>query len=456
MRAQRQYSTSSSTCRGAATFRRCVDPSSCAHWCSRCPQAATHPPPLSKEERQALFAKCFARTRDTAHATGWFHFAPESAIHRENVVEWILWALFSTSRAGAADEWREEIEEYVQRIEHLLGRKLAPGWNAGVDCIKVTLDPVTALHRPLLWYMVVGLVDLITSMHLVANGFKHYTLHRWFCYFPPRFLNLFWARSPHPHISYWYRPHRSTTKKPIVFFHGIGIGLWPYLPFFTDIIARDPDVGILAIENLPISMRISPPPLARPAMLDGLALLLSHHGLDRFVVCGHSYGTVVAAHVMRCPALAARATGWLLVDPIPFLLHLPAVAHNFVYRAPRGAHEWQLWYFASRDADIARALARHFFWAESTLWREDLAGRRVAVALGARDQIVDAPEVRAYLTGGAGGGRPRGDVEAWTGDGGRLQVLWYPALDHAMVFDTARARRPMVEILARFVGADVA
>ena len=295
------------------------------------------------------------------------------------------------------------------------------------------------------------MVDLCTSLILIANGFKHYTLHRWICYFPPRLLNLLWSSSPHPHISYWYRPHRSKTKKPLVFFHGIGIGLWPYTPFFADIITRDSDVGILAIESLSISMRISPPPLAREAMLAGLTTLLDHHGIDSFVVCGHSYGTVLAAHVMRSPSLAGRVVGWVLVDPIPFLLHQPAVAHNFVYRIPRAANEWQLWYFASRDPDIARALARHFFWAECLLWREDLKARRVAVVLSARDQIVDACKVRAYLTGGEGCSKQRGDMEVWDSNDGLLEVMWYPDLDHAMVFDTSQCRGPMVDALMHLV-----
>lgn len=216
------------------------------------------------------------------------------------------------------------------------------------------------------------------------------------------------------------------------------------MPFLADLIAQDPDVGIIAFENLPISMRISPPPLTRQAMLDAVEMVLAHHHIDSFVVAGHSYGTVVAAYLMRSP-LASRVTGWLLVDPIPFLLHQPAVAYNFVYRTPRTANEWQLWYFASRDPDIARALSRHFFWSECILWREDVRARRVAVVLSGRDQIVDAPEVWRYLTDDAA------PSARWTAPDGLLDVLWYPELDHAQVFDKTANRKPMVEVLERFV-----
>ena len=238
--------------------------------------------------------------------------------------------------------------------------------------------------------------------------------------------------------------------------------MWPYVPFFHELATADPTVGIIAIETLAISMRMSSPPLPRPAMLSAISALLTAHAIPRVVVAAHSYGTVVAAHMLRSPLLRPCVSAWVLVDPIPFLLHQPAVAYNFVYRAPRAANEWQLWYFASRDPDIARTLARHFFWAENILWREDLAGERVAVVLSGRDQIVDAREVRQYLTGEelAEGTEPRFFwQDSRSGSGrydskgpGDLRVLWYRDLDHAQVFDTKARRRPILDVLHEFAG----
>ena len=299
-------------------------------------------------------------------------------------------------------------------------------------------------------------------------------------------------------IPYWYRPHRSRTKLPIVFIHGIGIGLLPYIPFLRELAMQDPDVGILAIEILPISMHITEQPLARDAICDAITRILKAHGLRRIVLAGHSYGTAISAYLLRrqwgsvgrplipptptMPVIqppkpgsanhvnnladAANGDGsdggdliaaTLLMDPIPFLLHYPAVAYNFIYRQPRYANEWQLWYFASRDADISRALSRHFFWFECVLFRENVLGPAgaagvipVAVSLAGRDQIVDAPAVHAYLTGGeqctqdAAGAPTR-----WAQDS--LEVLYYPELDHATVFDRRQRRAPLVEVLHRFV-----
>lgn len=215
------------------------------------------------------------------------------------------------------------------------------------------------------------------------------------------------------------------------------------MPFLTDIATRDPDVGIIAIEMLSVSMRITSPPLTREAMLQAITHILDKHNLRRVVVASHSYGTIIAAHMLRDPDLSRRISASLMVDPIPFLLYLPSVAYNFVYRTPKTANEWQLWYFASRDPDISRALARHFFWSQNILFKEDVQDHRLGVVISGRDQIVDAKEVKNYLTESE-------DMDfKWEKD--KLQLLYYPDLDHAQVFDTKERRRPMVEIISNFV-----
>ena len=65
------------------------------------------------------------------------------------------------------------------------------------------------------------------------------------------------------------------------------------------------------------------------------------------------------------------------------------------------------------------------------------------------DQIVDAEEVAKYLTGeeeiiGDGEISRRWEKES-------LEVLFYPDLDHAMVFDTKERRKPVLDIVHRFV-----
>ncbi|KAJ4496246.1 hypothetical protein C8J55DRAFT_532664 [Lentinula edodes] len=416
------------------------------------------PPPLTRAQRHALFLQCSKRIAGSRYPLGWF---TSPNVKRQNVVEWILWALFSATPETAQESWKEEMEEYVDKVEELLGMKLEQGRVHTTSALRLTLDPVKMVHRPLIWYLVVAVVDLITSLKLHLMGFHHYSSNP-SRIFPPRLFHIFTTPSPSatPHFSYWYFPHKAPTRDPIIFIHGIGIGLYPYLPFFQDLITTTPDQGLLLIELLPISMHISSPPAnsipPRESLLHGLYTTLHSLGISRAVLATRPTPTPTLTPTPTPPHI----TSHLLIDPIPFLLHLPSVAFNFLYRPPRprAANEWQLWYFASRDPDIAHVLGRCFFWTENVLWREDLglglgsgsdsdsdSGMvKYAIVLSGKDQIVPAPLVRRYLTG-------EDEVQQrWESNNRRLEVLYHPELDHATVFDTKERRRGMVEVLGRF------
>lgn len=115
-------------------------------------RSALHPPLPSKEERRKLFELCQKSTQDhERYITKWFLGAPLTAIKRENIKEFFRWAFLN------ADEYNpwydDEIEEYVDKLEMEMGRKLEPG-RGNVKCLRLTLDEVNALHRSLVWYMV--------------------------------------------------------------------------------------------------------------------------------------------------------------------------------------------------------------------------------------------------------------------------------------------------------------
>lgn len=177
-------------------------------------------------------------------------------------------------------------------------------------------------------------VDSLTSIRLWYYGFSYHSppFLQSFSAFPFRPHNLLARnRSPSSHLTYWYRPHRSTTKLPIVFIHGIGIGLYPYVDFLFEINADSGlQVGIIAVEVMPISFRIAPTILQKDEMCVEINRILRSHGWEKFVLVSHSYGSVITTHMLHHPDTAPSIGSVLFVDPVTFLLHLPDVAFNFV------------------------------------------------------------------------------------------------------------------------------
>lgn len=141
---------------------------------------------------------------------------------------------------------------------------------------------------------IVFVVDNITHLSMLYCGFKYHrtSIIHFPLVLPPRPLTLCTLnRSPVKALSYWLRPHTSTTKLPIVFLHGVGIGLWPYVNFLAALNKGENDdgeVGIIAIEILPISFRITQQALGKEDMCRQIENILLQHGFGHFVLVAHS------------------------------------------------------------------------------------------------------------------------------------------------------------------------
>ena len=324
------------------------------------------------------------------------------------------------------------------------------------------------------------------------------------------------GRSAAKRLTYWHRPHTSQTRRPVVFIHGIGIGLYPYVNFLAQLDAHlsggcsvHDQVGIIAIEIMPVSFRITHSALRNDEMCDEIQAILNYHEFEKPVLVSHSYGTVITTQLLKSPKLAKLIGDIVLIDPISILLHLPDVAYNFTRRRPKRANEHQLYYFASMDMGVSHSLSRCFFWSENVLWKHEIGDRAVTVSLAEQDLIVDTKAVRSYLsthneeieaskknsTNGivhgsiqgevmsedgygssalqqrssgyakgrkygelfsenASNGSQRGhDCVEWKGRtraGNSVNLIWFRTLDHAQVFDKPQTRKPLIEAIGKY------
>ncbi|KAL8731426.1 MAG: hypothetical protein Q9166_003401 [cf. Caloplaca sp. 2 TL-2023] len=375
-----------------------------------------HPSPLPRQERQKLFQLCFESVPDLeSYLTGWFKGAPSSDIRRENVKEFLCWSFLNKKDYGLLDD--QELEDYTDQLENILGRDFPPG-RGNATALRLTLDRVPMLHRPLIWYLVcVFTVDALAHLYM--------------------------------------RPHTSKSRLPVLFIHGIGIGLFTYAPFLAQLNRRKDDqadgkTGVIAIEMMPISFRLTHAALVRDEMKDEILKIVHSHGWTKFVLVAHSYGSVIATHLLHDEKSSSLIDSVLLVDPVSILLHLPDVAYNFTCRQPVEANEHQLYYFASMDMGVAHALSRKFFWQDNILWRHDLKGRRVTVVLAGRDLIVNTEAVGKYLVSNENEASDESSWKRreWKGTG--LDIIWHDDLDHAQVFDTKSDYNQLVEVVRQY------
>lgn len=288
-------------------------------------------------------------------------------------------------------------------------------------------------------------MDFAISILLLTRGFSFFRQPRlaFFKIFPFRPLILLSPNaSGAPGISYFGRPHRSQAHRPIVFIHGAGIGLAPYLPWLKSV---PEEVGILAIELLPVSNRLCPPMASAQELADGVLRILYQHGTlyDDFVLVAHDYGTLLTSALLRNAELNRRIDSVVLADPLAFLLHLPSVAYSLTRRPPRTASEWAACWGLSRDPMVAHTLARRLGadWRDMSLSREQLMDRRTTVILGAEDGVLHTKAVASYVfywdVDCYDCGEQRVEefkltVKRWTGMG-ELELMYVEDLGHGQV-----------------------
>ena len=141
----------------------------------------------------------------------------------------------------------------------------------------------------------VSVVDAIATGWLFYNSFELYRndyFHS-LSVFPFRPLSFLSSQvSSAKTITYWHRRHTSKSRLPILFIHGIGIGLYPYVNLLSELnTTADPDgdLGIIAIEIMPVSFRLGGVALGKQEMCQEIWTILQTHGWTKFVLVSHSY-----------------------------------------------------------------------------------------------------------------------------------------------------------------------
>lgn len=329
---------------------------------------------------------------------------------------------------------------------------------------------------------------MLMCLWLLVSGYKFYRQPRstFFKVFPLRPLSLLSPNaSDAPGMSFWYRPHRSQTHRPVVIIHGLGIGLIPY-QFWMATIPKD--VGVIAVEMLPISTRITSQVLPPTSELcQSVATITAQMrkkdptAWNDFVLVTSSYGTMLVKGLVEHPDFGPHISGNVLCDPVALLLHLPDVAYNFTRRTPgrsrRGrpgrANEWEITWASATEAGTAYSLARRFCWRECALWREDLIRSmrdaengqylsskfmRTTVIQGGEDCIAAAKNVAAYVySGEVTYGYP--DIKAWNeyqwNGTDELELVFMDGKDHGQGMMVPRPSKKIRQVIEGYCRRDL-
>ncbi|KAI8802531.1 hypothetical protein BJ742DRAFT_832402 [Cladochytrium replicatum] len=375
---------------------------------------------LFKECMDSVLAACDATKGETSeekmyrHAVGrdflsrWFHNAPFEALKAGNVCQWFAWAFFDRQYermlrdyvSGYDDEFLDllEIVEMMAvecgleptltssgalaslrnaphtqpRTEslplHLLG--FPSGTNPSVACIRLNHDPVYTRHRPLFTYLLTHTLHFFT--HVMLTRILKFEA-RTYTTCNNTVKHLVYARIP--------PGQEDREKNPVVFAHGIGIGLGHYLGLIFWLPRRAP-VYLITLPHVAMRLGCETAPevadfvelfqqILRPKKEDCWDEEGGKYVPATFVA--HSLGTATVSWVVRNARTRGLVKSVVLLDPVTLLLHDPTVATSFLHRVPRTIVELFLEYFVARETYIANSLSRGFAWSYNVVFANELS-----------------------------------------------------------------------------------
>ncbi|THH15209.1 hypothetical protein EW146_g5239 [Bondarzewia mesenterica] len=341
----------------------------------------------------------------------WFRKAPWSHIHKQEMYQWLYWSIFNAhlpSLNTLTAARRQILDEVLELVEKRAGASIPDGTNPSVRPLLLTLDPVNVAWRPLVWYALISLGN---------HTLKLWYIHRWEM-----------RHGVKDGIEYLLRVPRgydfATGPDPVVFVHGLGLGLVQYKLILSRLLHLLGDRPILFPLQPHISQQVFHPgfllPKGRKETAAAMRALLVELGwvrdegekevsvdLDvlrarkgRVTLLSHSNGSFVHAWMLKAhPELYNRSC---FVDPVTFCSWEGDVCYNFIYRPCTTGIHLVMRYFVSTELGVANLLQRNFDWSSNSLWYEEIPNARdpyrTKFFLGGNDIILNAERVKRYLT----------------------------------------------------------
>lgn len=363
--------------------------------------------------------------------------AESPAFHRETALDFLRFGFHDALSAEEIGERKErELRTFMEEIEAHWNLKFDD--NAARESFEFmfhTKEKLGALHQPLLFTAWVNGVAGVTGLALHALGFKLYHGANGCSY---------WANCEIVENNWKRRRARTETRetrhgrgvetrpvlcgdagdasdgdtKPIIFVHGLGVGLAPYVPHIAQLLRSRPNRKIAMLTLPHISMRAVPKVPELDDMVDTVVEITKKHAFRAPALYGHSFGTFVVART--CQRFCVSSI--VLLDPVCVCLCLPQTVgilyqlnkswvdfRNRLMEGPRTLATASFWrdgnallyfllrdYFLLREIGVMTALRRKFWWARYNLWADDLPVDSLIV-LESNDLLLDTDAICRHV-----------------------------------------------------------
>ena len=309
---------------------------------------------------------------------GWFYDSPLSSITKQDVLEFLAWGSCSTTWELLSEQSKEDMfavyDLFERKLEHTFPER-AQGQEP-LPCMRFSIEPFEYKHKPTSYYWVCSfLLGLAGKTSMMGLGFSR---HR------SRALD-YWVRIP--------ESEEARKRTPIVFVHGIGVGLAMYLQLIKELLTND--CPVVCIELPFISSKLGAYDVPKISQqVASVEALCTRWGFGKAMFVGHSYGSVMLSWMAQ--HLPERVAGLAFIDPVVLMLNLKHVLYNFLYKNDGADGIADI---IGSELGVNIALRRNFWWYRNVLWACDLQRNNLptVVCLSENDEIGPALAVEKHI-----------------------------------------------------------
>ncbi|CAL5226087.1 g8902 [Coccomyxa viridis] len=279
---------------------------------------------------------------------GWFHGSSIDVILRDNVEEFMAYAFLCKPLTQLCAMDRTQVAYFVTRCEEAWTTSFSKGKNKNITFMAHLWEPLRVHHKPLVVHLFSEVAGAANRIWLLMLGFR-LQRHKG---------RVYWTWSPKCCTG-------AVAGLPIIFLHGVGIGLGPYFFWVLDLLRTYRNHTLILVEYNHISLRL------------------------------HS------SKILFDEAAQDIVQSLILIDAVCLLTCWPGLLQNFIHALPscqlngKGCLD-VLRYICSRDLMVAEAFCRDFSWSALMLWPEEMPPDTV-ICLSGADRLVPTDLVLLHL-----------------------------------------------------------
>jgi len=267
-----------------------------------------------------------------------------------------------------------------------------------LDIVKIKCAPIIKPSGPLS-YRNMSSIMMTNNLNILHKPFVFYA----YMYFIRRAFNCYMYTlgftniiAPSTKLRVWVKHNKKAVNKiPLVFIHGFGVGIVPYINKIRKLSA-DRTLILPELPNISYDLYTAAPPPSADNIADALYDILIKRGITLVDIMAHSYGTIILnIFQIKYPHICNYKT---YGEPVCFIIHHShAIITTYTFSAPIYSNilDYLSYLYVHRDMYVQFIYKRGMFMEHFLIKNLD---DKTNIILAKDDGIVASSHIYNYIT----------------------------------------------------------